>query len=426
MPANLRRAFEITLIVGAPLIALLFIAPTETVQPPSAPPTENKPIFEVPNNIQSKRYATNESVTEEYTGYKPAKSFQGFTIYPEVGTELVHVINMSGNSVHNWPLDAARATLLPDCSLLVVHGTKWGLKQEPWATLRSKLRRYSWTGDILWEYSRKDEPFHHDIAILPNGNLVGVQRVLVPETNRPVNLRPALQGVKIRSDELFEITPDGEEVWSWRFHEHLDLNSCGAFQCQKLDPAVASGRKAFDWTHINSVKPLPENKWFDQGDARFRPGNLLIMARNWSTVLLIDKQSGAIVWRFSGDYKGGLQYGHEAFMIEPHLPGAGNILLFDNGVLRQESAILEIEPPTGQVVWSYDKGKAFFSAAAGSVQRLPNGNTLISEDLSGRVFEVTPEKEIVWLYEGSQIRSARATRYPQTACQKLQSLPVEG
>jgi hypothetical protein len=234
-----------------------------------------------------------------------------------------------------------------------------------------------------------------------------------------------LQPVKIRSDELFEITPDGKEVWSWRFHEHLDLNSCGAFQCDELDSVVANGRKPFDWTHVNSVKPLPENQWYTAGDSRFKPGNLLIMARNWSTVLLIDKASGEVVWQYHGTYKGGLQYGHEAFMIPPNLPGAGNILLFDNGVLRQESAILEIEPPTQKVVWSYDKGRAFFSAAAGSVQRLPNGNTLISEDLSGRVFKVTPEKEIVWLYEGSQVRSARATRYPIDACPVLPKLALQ-
>ena len=30
------------------------------------------------------------------------------------------------------------------------------------------------------------------------------------------------------------------------------------------------------------------------------------------------------------------------------------------------------------------------------MQRLPNGNTLITEGSDGRVFEVTPEHEIVW------------------------------
>ena len=38
----------------------------------------------------------------------------------------------------------------------------------------------------------------------------------------------------------------------------------------------------------------------------------------------------------------------------------------------------------------------FFTATCGTAERLPNGNTLITESDNGRAFEVTPDKEIVW------------------------------
>ena len=39
---------------------------------------------------------------------------------------------------------------------------------------------------------------------------------------------------------------------------------------------------------------------------------------------------------------------------------------------------------------------AFFSPYMGSVQRLWNGNTLICESAFGRLFEVTPDGDVVW------------------------------
>jgi outer membrane protein assembly factor BamB len=102
-------------------------------------------------------------------------------------------------------------------------------------------------------------------------------------------------------------------------------------------------------------------------------------------------------------------------MIAKGLPGAGNILIFDNGgssgfgtpsaiapsgsgiYARATSRILEIDPVTFELVWSYD-GPNFYAMNISGAQRLPNGNTLITEGPSGRIFEVTVEGEIVWEY----------------------------
>ncbi len=64
------------------------------------------------------------------------------------------------------------------------------------------------------------------------------------------------------------------------------------------------------------------------------------------------------------------------------------------------SKAIELNPESSEVVWEYIDPQrwTFFSPVMGGVQRLANGNTLICEALNGRVFEFTPEREIVWHY----------------------------
>jgi hypothetical protein len=59
--------------------------------------------------------------------------------------------------------------------------------------------------------------------------------------------------------------------------------------------------------------------------------------------------------------------------------------------------VLEINPVTLELVWSYSNPR-FFSTNISSAQRLPNGNTLVTAGAGGRMFEVTKEGAIVWEY----------------------------
>ncbi|MCB0332988.1 MAG: aryl-sulfate sulfotransferase [Bdellovibrionales bacterium] len=365
----------------------------------SRPPVKQPPMEQVPPTKEA------EAFHGEVTVYNETKSFPGYTLYPVVGTAQVLLLDMKGDVVHHWPVDAQRARLLPNGNLLVVHGSKWGTGVEPWKTYKFSVREYDWNGTLVWEYDAPGR-VHHDVARLPNGNtLFPYRTILPPESLEQITSKRRKRLKQIRSDAIIEVSPFGRVVWNWKAEEHLDVNSCGKPAC--------TDENAADWTHVNTTYVLPENRFFDGGDERFRPGNLLILIRNWWTAMILDRETGEPVWEYTGDYKGGLSGGHEAVMIEPGLPGAGNILIFDNGrkIHQGESYALEINPQTKELVWVYDNGKKFFSNSAGALQRLPNGNTLISEDLSGRVFEVTPEKEIVWEYKGSH-RIARAKRYP--------------
>jgi len=92
---------------------------------------------------------------------------------------------------------------------------------------------------------------------------------------------------------------------------------------------------------------------------------------------------------------------HSAHRIPEGLPGAGNFLIFDNGSENpevQHSRVIEVDMKTKKIVWEYSAivANSFATQRQGSVQRLPNGNTFVCSSNHGHLFEVTPDKKVVW------------------------------
>lgn len=91
--------------------------------------------------------------------------------------------------------------------------------------------------------------------------------------------------------------------------------------------------------HINCASYLGPNKWYDQGDERFHPDNIIWDSREANILAIISHETGKIVWKMGPDFTesrelrmiGQIIGMHHAHMIPQGLPGAGNILIFDNG-----------------------------------------------------------------------------------------------
>ena len=230
----------------------------------------------------------------------------------------------------------------------------------------------------------------------------------------------------------------------------LGLNSGGGGNSWRNDPQRSSME---DWSHGNSVAWLGNNRWYTKDkDERFHPDNIIADFRSLNTTVIIARydnpgkwNSGDIVWRLGPHYgtdgpdgKVGQIIGqHMAYMIPDTVPGGGNIMIFDNGggagygaliegltdpdtgeklgfwpnKFRNFSRVLEINPITRQIVWQYVQAKPtptsgdmlgnnhlFYSSIMSGAQRLPNGNTLITEADSGRIFEVNMDRDVVWEY----------------------------
>ncbi len=123
----------------------------------------------------------------------------------------------------------------------------------------------------------------------------------------------------------------------------------------------------------------------------FEAGNVLVCMRELNTIAVLDLESERAVWAMHGPWS------------KPHQPTVlsdGNILIFDNRGNGGRSQVIEFDPVTGREVWAYrgDPPDEFYSWECGSSQRLPNGNTLITESDRGKAFEVRPDGTIVWKF----------------------------
>src|SRR5437773_2041052 len=160
----------------------------------------------------------------------------------------------------------------------------------------------------------------------------------------------------------------------WRTWEHLD---------PETHPVTLQDHRA-EWTHGNTV-------------AETADGRLVVSFRNISTVVMIDRATGQIVWELGSPPL--------AQQHDPRPLPNGNILIFDNGTHRRDhpasfSRVIEVDPRTDTIVWGYTDQSLFefFSPYISGAQRLANGNTLICEGCHGRTFEVTRDGEVVWEY----------------------------
>jgi outer membrane protein assembly factor BamB len=139
--------------------------------------------------------------------------------------------------------------------------------------------------------------------------------------------------------------------------------------------------------HTNTLEVL-KGRIAHRSEA-FKAGNVLVSLRDIDVVAVVDLEQEKVVWAITGDWK--MQH-------QPTVLDNGNMLLFDNQGHHGTSKVIEFDPLTQQTVWAYkgDDENGFYSPVLGSNQRLPNGNTLITESCAGRAFVVAPEGAVVW------------------------------
>ena len=357
------------------------------------------------------------------TIYKPAQCSNGYSLIAASGE--AKLINMNGQVVHRWPIDpdkkkgfVHRSRLLPNGRLMILFGGK---------DVPNHIAEFDWEGNQTWSYFPQRNA-HHDFWPAESGSVFLICIIALPDEYRQKITDPARQALDVYGDELIEVNREGQVIWRWVQHEHLDVNWCNPIPANLNWQHGGTGNTDADWTHTNTIQALPENKWFDAGDTRFKPGNILQSLRQLDTISIVDYQTHEVVWSYTGDYNGGLSGQHEPHMIEKGLPGEGNIIVFDNGASPRHdlahcgcSYVLEINPSDNSLVWVYENGHFFFARFTANCQRLPNGNTLILESLCRRLFEVTQDKQIVWEYILTD-PAQRVYRYPYDFCEAFAAL----
>ena len=394
------------------------------------------------------------------------------------GVAGVYLIDMAGQVVNYWP-GFTDAYLLED-------GTMFGAKGP------STFAQVDWEGNVLWEYTESRENYHphHDFMRIYNAELEDFTVLFIANVDLSHDDVIALGAdpnvvdryENTQMDAIVEVDRNGDVVWEYHFTDHVvqdlspDLpNFVGAGRTiadypQRLD--INWGVVSRDYLHLNGIDYNPAN------------GHLAISSNRSHEIYIIDhdatfvagdpqeslrqaaSEAGDFLYRFGdpanygqGEYphyakknwslqefSGHKQIGgnHDIQWIKDGVPGAGNLLLMNNGLSvprgqgdsDPQSELLQLNPyldangvDTGsyvnppdagytdimpgtndaqgpratrqfsrQIVWMYHTTDGFNSHHGSAVQRLANGNTLAQLARVGRLLEITPEGEVVWEY----------------------------
>ncbi len=342
------------------------------------------------NTSKSSSFGTSPIIdaSSVYNGYLLISPYNRLLAQKPEWKGSVYLLDMNGKPVHTWStnMQVLYSLLEPDGKLLSVAEQARYSKLYPPGGNTGTIQERDWNSNITWEY--KNDAMHHDIAPLPNGNLaVALWEPTPPDIATQVEggvKGTELPGGLIWSDKIIEINRDKKIVWSWDAWQHLDPT------IDVIGPVLPR----YAWTYTNGLKYMAKNP-IDGTPA------YLVSMRSLSEVLIVRKSDGEIIWRSPKDLFN-LQH-------DPTYLDNGDIMVFDNGLDRipapfavYGSRAIEINPKTSKVVWTLDGGAGaidkvrLFAAIVGGAQRLPNGNTLITDGPKGHIFEVTPGGKLVW------------------------------
>ncbi len=336
--------------------------------------------------LEALGYVSGSKAQKKETGiliHDKNKSSNGLNFYTSGHKGGAILMDMAGNILHQWsyglwdvwpnyPVSRKkvevhfwrRAHLFDDGSVLAIFEGLGIIKVDK-------------SSNLIWSNSINA---HHDLEVMPNGDIyVLTHKVdIIPRINKRI---------PVKEDFITILSSDGKEKKSVSILECIE-NS----EYKELRDSIKKKKK--DIFHTNTLKVL-EGRIADKIPA-FAKGNILISILKLDTIAVVNLDKKQIVWAYRGQFEK---------QHDPEILDNGNLLIFDNRGKTGKSRVIEFEPSSMKIKWLYEgtKKNPFYTKWCGSAQRLPNGNTLITESESGRAFEVTPYKEIVWEFQSPHL-----------------------
>jgi len=341
-----------------------------------------------PGGSGASEAAANVKAIPYLQGYRPAQdhrmvvehdrgaALQGLNLYVSGHAAEAVLMDMKGRTLHRWRYPLRR--LWPD------------LARDPgMAKLEYWRRAYLYpNGDLLGIYEglgivKLDSQsrvlwahrggFHHDLFVTEGGTIYALDRE--GKILSRINLKEG-----VLEDFVTVLDSSGRPL------RKISILEC--FERSPFAGLLQGMPRSGDVFHTNTLEVL-DGRFADRSPA-FRKGNLLVSVLKLDILAIRDPDRGTAVWARKGVWRR---------QHQPTFLDNGHLLVFDNlGAARDRSRVLEVDPLTGKIVWQFggDRDVDLFSKTLGSVQRLPNGNTLISESENGRAVEVTREGRTVW------------------------------
>ncbi len=304
--------------------------------------------------------------------YDATRCEPGLNLYISGHAPMAILMDMEGKELHRWSYDVAqiwpkykkeigqsywrRVHLFENGDLLAIYDGV-GL---------IKLNKKS---ELLWSYGRGA---HHDLFVTKEG--------LIYLLTRQAHILPKYHKTEpILEDFICILDAQGKELRQVSVLKALENSSYAPLLRQIEEAGDIFHTNTIEWVDSRLISRLPDLK----------EGQILISLLRLDTIAVVDLDLKKVVWALSGLW----HRQHQPTVLEQ-----GRILIFDNRGFYEKSRVFEFDPLTQTIFWEYrgSPEQPFYSYDCGSCARLPNGNTLITETNKGRVFEVTPSKEIVW------------------------------
>lgn len=321
------------------------------------------------------------------TQYDPESAFAGMNLYSSSTSPEAYLIDMQGNVLHKWAKAMKEGNNWRQHVELCENGDLLVIVRD------RMLMCLDWNSNLKW---KKKMRAHHDIdiyekhiyAIAREDKLVIWHGIPVPILSDYIVVLSANDRKVIKKIELYDLVQDyfplrrimGIYLGILRPMNLMEV----LYRKIRFNYACKLGL-CFDIMHSNRIEVLDRDV-----EGFCKKGDWLISIRELDFVGVLDPDQERFVWSWG---PGELDSQHY-----PTLLDNDNVLIFDNGPERGFTRIIELNPVTKKIVWEYksDPKETFYSRIRGCNQRLPNGNTLITESDKGHVFEVTKDGRIVW------------------------------
>jgi hypothetical protein len=380
-----------------------------------------------------------------------AQSFNGYALYNLQNQNTTYLIDKDGNIAHSWVCNSScNYTVLLKDNGNIVRGAVNTSNQLSGSAIGGQVQEYDANANIVWEYtySNADYCSHHDITLLPNGNVM----LIAWEVKSATELTQA--GFDNASSDkwpthFIELQQNGTSadiVWEWHIWDHMiqdhdaskdnfgiiinhpELMDINAITSSGGGPGGGNG----DWYHANGID---YNETLDQ---------LVFTSRHASEFFVIDHSTttaqaathsggnsgmgGDFLYRWGNPSNYGssatqtiLAAVHDPRWIEDDgRPNGGYIEFFNNdGASGGGSTIEAVDAPENGFTYTLS-GSAYAPtnfdwqhtcltshSGQGAHNTMSNGNTFVNVSTQ-YMYEVDQNGNTVWQYSAGP---AKAFRY---------------
>lgn len=381
-----------------------------------------------------------------------SKTFEGYNLFYPHNTNTVYLIDNCGELVHQWEGDSDyrpgnMAYLQENGDLLKCSRFFNPTLDSIWAGGGGELvESLDWEGNINWSFQLKDEfdRLHHDIAPMPNGNILMIAWELKTfEESIQAGRDPAkMSQQKVWPDYILEYNPTLDNiVWEWHAWDHLIQD----FDPTKENFGVVSEHPELidlnydthdghpDWMHSNSIDynerldqilisvPYFDEIWVIDHSTTIEEAQGHTGGNSGKGGDLLFRWGNPVTYRSAGSQQ--IFFAHDAQWIDdfllPNAPYYGDIMIFNNRVADNTLSKVDIIRPSFNAITNqYDTKEdlsflpntatlelfhpdtfPLYSSGLSNAQVLPNKNILAFAGRTGHAFEINPAtNEIVWEY----------------------------